>query len=569
MQLTFNNLNLLWSYVLTETLKRLGLKCAVICPGSRSTPLTVAFVQQIPDIEAIPILDERSAAFFALGQAKATEKPVVLVCTSGTAGANFYPAVIEARESRVPLLILTTDRPAELRNCHSGQTIDQVKLYGNYPNWQGELTIPSPDMGMLDYLRQTVIHAWERCQFPNSGAVHLNIPFRDPLAPIPDGTEFTLDVEDFFGGIVSTPLPITNYQLPVTNCQKGIIIAGVAQPQAPEEYCRAIAHLCQTLQWPVLAEGLSPVRNYADLNPYLISTYDIILRNQQLAQELTPEIVIQIGEMPTSKELRNFLTSAKPQRFVIDNCDQNLDPLHGKTTHLRISVTEISKLEIENLGESEYLQKWCTAEKQVRKNIDDDLENVDELIESKVAWLISQILPPETPIFIANSMPVRDVEFFWKPNNLRIKPYFNRGANGIDGTLSTALGIAHHQQSSVMLTGDLSLLHDTNGFLINNKFIGHLTIILINNNGGGIFEMLPIAKFNPPFEEFFATPQNIDFSQLCATYNVQHELITSWEELENRLKYLPKTGIRVLEVKTNRKRDVMWRKENLVKFGNW
>jgi len=307
MQLTFNNLNQIWSYVFTETLKRLGLNCAVICPGSRSTPLTVAFVQQIPVIEVIPILDERSAAFFALGQAKATGKPVVLVCTSGTAGANFYPAVIEARESRVPLLILTTDRPAELRNCHSGQTIDQVKLYGNYPNWQTELATPSLDMGMLSYLRQTVIHAWECCQFPNSGAVHLNIPFRDPLAPIPDGTDFTLDVEDFFGGIVSTPLPITNYQLPITNYQKGIIIAGVAQGQNPDQYCRAIANLCQTLQWPVLAEGLSPVRNYANLNPYLISTYDLILRNQQLAKELTPEIVIQIGEMPTSKELRNWL----------------------------------------------------------------------------------------------------------------------------------------------------------------------------------------------------------------------------------------------------------------------
>ena len=569
MQLTFNNLNLLWCYVLTETLKRLGLKCAVICPGSRSTPLTVAFVQQIPDIQAIPILDERSAAFFALGQAKATGKPVVLVCTSGTAGANFYPAVIEARESRVPLLILTTDRPAELRDCHSGQTIDQVKLYGNYPNWQTELATPSVDMGMLGYLRQTVIHAWERCQFPNSGAVHLNIPFRDPLAPIPDGTDFTLDTEDFFSSLISTPLPITNYQLPITNYQKGIIIAGVAQPQAPEEYCRAIANLSQSLQWPVLAEGLSPVRNYTDLNPYLISTYDLILRNQQLAKELSPEIVIQIGEMPTSKELRNWLITTNPQRFIIDNCDQNLDPLHGKTTHLRISVTEIGKLEIEELAKSEYLQKWCISEKQVRKNIDDYFENVDELIESKTAWLISQNLPPETPLFIANSMPVRDVEFFWKPNNLSIKPYFNRGANGIDGTLSTALGIAHHQQSSVMLTGDLSLLHDTNGFLIRNKFIGHLTIILINNNGGGIFEMLPIAKFNPPFEEFFATPQNIDFAQLCATYNVQHQLINSWEELKDSLKQLPKIGIRVLEVKTNRKRDVMWRKENLVKFSNW
>ncbi len=568
MQLTFNNLNQVWSYVLTETLKRLGLNCAVICPGSRSTPLTLAFVEQIPDIEAIPILDERSAAFFALGQAKATGKPVVLVCTSGTAGANFYPAVIEARESRVPLLILTTDRPAELRDCHSGQTIDQVKLYGNYPNWQGELATPSLDIGMLGYLRQTVIHAWERCQFPNSGAVHLNIPFRDPLAPIPDGTNITLDVEDFFSGIVSTPLPITHYPLPITPCQKGIIIAGVAQPQDPERYCRAIANLCQSLQWPVLAEGLSPVRNYSHLNPRIISTYDLILRNQQIAQELTPEIVIQIGEMPTSKVLRNWLITTKPQRLIIDKCDQNLDPLHGKTTHLRMSVTEIGKLQFQQLVEDEYVRKWVTIERKVRKNIDDNFDKIDELIESKAAWLISQTLPPATPLFIANSMPVRDVEFFWKPNHLRTEPYFNRGANGIDGTLSTALGIAHNQQSSVMFTGDLSLLHDTNGFLIRNKFIGHLTIILINNNGGGIFEMLPIAKFNPPFEEFFATPQNIDFSQLCATYNVQYELISSWKDLKDRLKYLPKTGIRVLEIKTNRKRDVMWRKENLEKFSN-
>jgi 2-succinyl-5-enolpyruvyl-6-hydroxy-3-cyclohexene-1-carboxylate synthase len=163
-------------------------------------------------------------------------------------------------------------------------------------------------------------------------------------------------------------------------------------------------------------------------------------------------------------------------------------------------------------------------------------------------------------------MPVRDVEYFWKPNNLGLRSYFNRGANGIDGTLSTALGITHRQQSSVMLTGDLALLHDTNGFLMRNKFVGHLTIVLINNNGGGIFEMLPIAKFDPPFEEFFGTPQDIDFAQLCATYNVQHELITYWEELQQRLNPLPNKGIRVLELRTNRKTDAKWRQDNLGKF---
>ncbi|MEO1374832.1 MAG: thiamine pyrophosphate-dependent enzyme, partial [Cyanobacteria bacterium J06635_10] len=163
---------------------------------------------------------------------------------------------------------------------------------------------------------------------------------------------------------------------------------------------------------------------------------------------------------------------------------------------------------------------------------------------------------------------VRDVEFFWKPNNLRIKPFFNRGANGIDGTLSTALGIAHRQQSSVMLTGDLALLHDTNGFLSRNKLRGHLTIILINNNGGGIFEMLPISEFEPPFEELFATPQNIDFAQLCKTYGVKHELITSWDDLCNNLNPLPNKGIRVLEIPTNRKTDAKWRKDNLGKMAS-
>ncbi|MDB9372444.1 2-succinyl-5-enolpyruvyl-6-hydroxy-3-cyclohexene-1-carboxylic-acid synthase [Nodularia sphaerocarpa] len=571
----YKNVNQLWAYILTETLKRLGLNSVVICPGSRSTPLVVAFVQQIPDIEAISILDERSAAFFALGRAKATGLPVALVCTSGTAAANFYPAIIEAKESRVPLLVLTSDRPQELRNCHSGQTIDQVKLYGNYPNWQAELALPSPDMRMLGYLRQTIIHAWERCQMPTQGPVHLNIPFRDPLAPIPDKIDLSdlqsqFHPEDFFAGIAHTnPITQSPFLIPPQwlKSERGIIIAGVAQPQQAEKYCQAIARLSQTLNWPVLAEGLSPVRNYASLNPYLISTYDIILRNQQLTQELTPEIVIQIGEMPTSKELRNWLSTTQPQRWIIDSSHENLDPLHGKTTHLRISVEDIENLGIVNAEPGLYLQTWCEIETKVRKNIDEAFANIDELTESKASWLISQNLPPGTPLFISNSMPVRDVEYFWKTNDLGVKPYVNRGANGIDGILSTALGIAHHQQSSVMLTGDLALLHDTNGFLIRNKFIGHLTIVLINNNGGGIFEMLPIAKFEPPFEEFFATPQDIDFAQLCATYNVQHQLISSWEQLKENLQMLPKTGIRVLEIRTNRKVDAKWRKDNLERFG--
>ncbi|MBD2516273.1 2-succinyl-5-enolpyruvyl-6-hydroxy-3-cyclohexene-1-carboxylic-acid synthase [Nostoc sp. FACHB-973] len=607
MPIAFKNVNQLWAYILTETLKQLGLTCAIICPGSRSTPLAVAFAQQAPEIEAISVLDERSAAFFALGQAKATGRPVVVLCTSGTAGANFYPAVIEASYSRVPLLVLTTDRPPELRDCHSGQTIDQLRLYGNYPNWQGELALPAADMGMLAYLRQMVIHSWETTQIPTIGPVHLNIPFRDPLAPVPDGSDLSFlqsqfHPEDFFAGIAN-PFPTPHSLFPIPQewkqCDRGIIIAGVAQPQQPQEYCKAIARLSQTLKWPVLAEGLSPLRNYAELNPYLISTYDLILRNQQLAKQLAPKMVIQIGEMPTSKELRTWIDATQPQRWVIDNSNQNLDPLHGRTTHLRMRVEQlfwgdegvggdegaggaggdegVGGDEEENTSLSpsspsspssspDYLRQWCAAETQVRTAVDQTMGDMEELFEGKAAWLISQTLPPGTPLFIANSMPVRDVEYFWKPNNLGVRSYFNRGANGIDGTLSTALGIAHRQQSTVMLTGDLALLHDTNGFLIRNKFVGHLTIVLINNNGGGIFEMLPIAKFEPPFEEFFGTPQDIDFAQLSATYNVQHELITSWEQLQQKLNPLPTTGMRVLELQTNRKADAKWRQDNLRNF---
>ncbi|HEY9782542.1 MAG TPA: 2-succinyl-5-enolpyruvyl-6-hydroxy-3-cyclohexene-1-carboxylic-acid synthase [Leptolyngbyaceae cyanobacterium] len=583
MLIDFRNTNSVCASILAQTWQRLGLTTAVICPGSRSTPLAIAFARS-QGIEAIPVLDERSASFLALGIARKLKKPVVLVATSGTAGANFYPAVIEAKESRVPLLVLTADRPPELRSCHSGQTIDQLKLFGTYPNWQAELALPSLDLGILRYFRQTARHAWERSLYPMHGPVHLNLPFRDPLAPLPERTAADLasqfDPEEFFAGIpqnsgariqeselIHHSSFIIHHLEEWHEYERGIIIAGVAQPQHPREYCHAIATLAKTLKFPVLAEGLSPLRNYADLNPYLISTYDSILRHQQVANQLKPEVAIQIGELPTSKELRSWLDLTQAKRWIIEESDQNLDPLHGKTTHLRISIEQLAHIyPFQPKSPSVYLQMWCAAEAKVRQAIDRMMADTKQMFEGKAAWLLSKTLPSGTPLFIANSMPVRDVEFFWTPNNSAVQPFFNRGANGIDGTLSTALGVAHRHQSSVMLTGDLALLHDTNGFLIRNKFRGHLTIVLINNNGGGIFENLPISKFEPPFEEFFATPQKINFAHLCQTYDVEHELITSWQQLEQRLNPLPSMGIRVLELQTDRKVDAKWRQENLAEF---
>jgi len=569
----FRNTNTVWASIMVETLYKLGLTTAIISPGSRSTPLTFAFSQQ-SEIETIPVLDERSAAFFALGIAKKSGLPTVLVCTSGTAGANFYPAVIEARESRVPLLILTADRPPELRNCHAGQTIDQVKLYGHYPTLQSELATPSLELERLGYLRQTLIYGWERTQVPIPGPVHLNCPFRDPLIPVPQPAALALEAtfpSDFFSMVsfeqpVNSTLNLNPYLEKWQSCKQGLIIAGVAQPQSPQLYSQAVAKLSQFLNWPVLAEGLSPLRNYHHINPNLIATYDLILRNQNYAEKLTPKSVIQIGDLPTSKQLRTWLANNSPQTFIIDPTYQNLNSLHNSAIHLRYSIEQIADSLSElkpNNNNKNYIQLWQNAEAVVRQKLEQEMTTLEALIEPKISWLLPQILPPQTPLFISNSMPVRDVEFFWMPNSLEIQPFFNRGANGIDGTLSTALGIAHHHQSSILLTGDLALLHDTNGFLLRNKFKGHLTIILINNNGGGIFELLPIAEFNPPFEDFFATPQHIDFAQLCTTYEVEYQKIQSWHQLQQHLNPLPKQGIRVLEITTNRKLDAQWRQNTL------
>lgn len=572
MIIDFRNVNALWSSVLVETLCRLGVTTAVVCPGSRSGPLTTSFAQH-PEIEAIPILDERSAAFFALGRGKITGIPVALVCTSGTAGANFYPAIIEARESGVPLLVLTADRPPELRHCHSGQTIDQQKLYGNYPSWYAELSLPSEEMDQLRYLRQTIVQAVARSRFPFSAPVHLNVPFRDPLAPIPVRfrgqplTRTLADFDGFFSHLVPPVSPTVQQPLPWEtwkNSDCGLIIAGVDQPLDAEKYCRAIAHLSNLLGWVVLAEGLSPVRNYAHLIPNLVSTYDFILRDEETANSLMPEMVIQIGAFPTSKTLRSWLSEISPSSWVIETAGENIDPLHQKTIPLRINILEIFQVNGTFPALSSYQQQWLALETRTRQSLDNKLANAEELIEPKIPWYLSQLIPENTPIFIANSLPVRDVEWFWQPNERKIYPLFNRGANGIDGTLSTAMGIAHQGKPAVCLTGDLALLHDTNGFLQRQQLQGHLTIILVNNNGGGIFEMLPIAEFPDVFEEFFTTPQNLDFSALCATYGIEYQLISNWEQLTPLLSQLPDSGIRVLEIRSDRAQSAKWRKEIMV-----
>jgi 2-succinyl-5-enolpyruvyl-6-hydroxy-3-cyclohexene-1-carboxylate synthase len=613
--LDFRNTNTIWASVIVETLARCGLQTAIVCPGSRSTPLTIALAHH-PDIEAIPVLDERSAAFFALGLALKTGRATAIVCTSGTAGANFFPAVIEAYESRVPLLVLTADRPPELRQCNSGQAIDQLRLFGNYPNWQTELTVPQRDRDLLRYLRQTIVQAWHGCHAPTAGAVHLNCPFRDPLPPLPEGdrhhpepdtTTFANFFENFFDRLEPfpprsslsgnsapfgnlDPQPITTAIAQWQTHDLGLIIAGVATSTDPDRYTDQVLTLAKVLGWPVLAEGLSPVRNAVvdpDRSP-VISTYDLLLRHDRHRQDLAPTAVIQLGALPTSKVLRQWLSDRDPQRWIVEPSDRNLDPLHGRTHRLYCTITEITaQLAIvpnspphQTQTPSTYLATWQHRDRHTRAAIDRLLqspvattlqtpspESPQPLIEPQIAWFLAQTLPPQTPLFIANSMPIRDVEYFWPPNDRRIQPWFNRGANGIDGTLSSAIGIAHRNRPTVMLTGDLALLHDTNGFLAARSLIGSLTIVLIDNNGGGIFEMLPVAQFDPPFEDFFATPQTVNFDQLCAAYGVEYDVIDSLAALQTQIETLPISGVQLLHIRTDRKHDAQWRKHHLAQLG--
>ncbi|MEM1311628.1 MAG: 2-succinyl-5-enolpyruvyl-6-hydroxy-3-cyclohexene-1-carboxylic-acid synthase [Cyanobacteria bacterium P01_H01_bin.153] len=582
--LDFRNTNTVWASVLVETLARLGLTTAVISPGSRSTPLTVALAAH-PQIQAVPILDERSAGFFALGVAKASDRPVVLVCTSGTAGANYFPAVIEAYESEVPLLLLTADRPPELRDCASGQTIDQQKLFGQFVRGYRELSLPEPTLPQLRYLRQAIAHAWHQSQYPIAGPVQLNCPFRDPLAPLmADNTAVvetlaTRLAPDFFDHLHShasmgTKPGVTGL-LPnqLGTSERGLIVAGPQSslsPAADAAYCKAIAALSQALGWPVLAEGLSPLRNHATCNPYLVTTYDLLLRHPPHADLLRPEQVIQLGPLPTSKVLRQWLAEVDPLRWIVNLSDRHRDPLHGHSVPLPISLAALAaQLPQHNRQPSAYCQAWCQREAIARQRLTAKLTALAPLFEGKVSWQLPHLLPLQTPLMIANSMPVRDVEWFWPPSDRGIRPYFSRGANGIDGTLSTALGIAHHHGRAVLLTGDLALLHDSNGFLNAQQRPGHLTIVLVNNQGGGIFASLPIAQFEPPFEEFFATPQRVDFALLAATHQIYYEQIKTWEMLAGRLQKLPDQGIRLLELRCDRQFDAQLRATLLSAIGDF
>lgn len=566
--INYANTNSLWGSFLAETLFRLGVGHAVLAPGSRSAPLTIALALH-PNIKTTPVLDERSASFFALGLAKRERQPVLLVCTSGTAAANFFPAIIEARESCVPLLVLTADRPAEMRHCSSGQTIDQVKLYGNYPRFQAELALPEPSEGLLRYLRQVLRHACERTVWPVAGPVHLNVPFRDPLAPVPDETLKNLD-RDRIGRLLAGLAPVRARPVRPSSeevdavvdqlhgARRLLIVAGPAAPHDPASYVESVIKLAARRAAPVLADALSPVRQRGGNLPWLIENYDCLLERGKVP-EAKPDLVLRLGGLPTSKRLRQWLERLEVPQLVVEASDQNVDPLHGSCIHVRATleslVAEALPL-LKNVVEpSAFARDWTDESAAIRRELSRALGEWKGMFEGKIAWLLGRYAPAASRIFVSNSTPIRDVEFFMQARDTPIEIFFNRGANGIDGIVSTAMGVAGEDKPGFLLAGELAFLHDQNGLLNARVLRGGLTVLLINNGGGGIFHSLPVEAFQPPFEEYFVTRQEVDFGKLCAAYGISHSLIADWEALIEAISIPAEHGVHVFEIRTDAKRD--------------
>jgi 2-succinyl-5-enolpyruvyl-6-hydroxy-3-cyclohexene-1-carboxylate synthase len=337
---------------------------------------------------------------------------------------------------------------------------------------------------------------------------------------------------------------------------KGIIVVGTENPRCGDEaFSDAIAMISDKLGWPVIADALNPLRSHAEGNPLLITRYDAFLRDAHKADGILPTAILQIGSLPTSKVLRAWLSSLDAVSFLLTSRPINTDPLHRIATPLYCDVQALAENLQPQRVEANWGMQWSAIEQETANELDSKMLSIETMFEGKVACLLSKHLPVDTSVFLASSMSVRYAEYFWEASSRGHSIFCNRGANGIDGTLSTALGLAHGGKPSVLLTGDLAFLHDSNGLLAASQLKGSLTVVLINNNGGGIFEHLPISRIDSSFEDFFATPQSVDLAKLCEAHGFHHEQIHCWDSFIPSISVLPESGLRILELRTDRKAD--------------
>ncbi|WP_324662190.1 2-succinyl-5-enolpyruvyl-6-hydroxy-3-cyclohexene-1-carboxylic-acid synthase [Haloarcula sediminis] len=537
------NVNTLWAETLVEELVAAGVEAVCVSPGSRSTPLTVACAEH-PDLRVYSHLDERSSAFFALGRAKRTGEPTPLICTSGTAAANFHPAVIEASQSGVPMLLLTADRPPELTDSGANQTIDQEKLYGDAVRWYRDMPEPEAEARKVRMLRTTVARALANTIGSDPGPVHLNCRFRKPLEPtqVPDDHPEGVP-EDWAGGdrlaaegrdgpFVRTAQgageldegDLSRVRSAVDAADGGLVVAGPADGGLGPDALEALA---EATGFPVLADPLSDLRfgPHVDEIP-VFGGYDAYLGTDAVADWSDPEVVLRFGASPTSKPLRQFLRDADCRQFVVDPA--------GRWTEATFTASDLLVADpdatargvaagVAEPADPAWVDRFRRAEGVHRETVAEALAG--DYWEGGVLADVARLAPDPATLFVSNSMPVRDLDRFGEPREADLTVLGNRGASGIDGITSTALGAGSATDDPlVLVTGDLAYYHDMNGLLALARCGVDATIVLVDNDGGGIFHMLPIAGHDT-FEEQFRTPHGLDFEPTGDLYGLDFERV--------------------------------------------
>jgi 2-succinyl-5-enolpyruvyl-6-hydroxy-3-cyclohexene-1-carboxylate synthase len=513
-----------------DELVRCGLRDAITSPGSRSTPLVLSLARQ-DGLRATSHLDERSAAFFALGLAKATGIPAVLACTSGTAAANYAPAVIEAYEARVPLLVLTADRPPELRDIGAGQTIDQVKLYGSAAKWYFEVDDHPASPARVRWLRQLACRAFYTAIDGRPGPVHLNFALREPLIPDGDGVPDVELAPGREGGRpwVTRPLSVRTasdrllegLEDELRMRPKLVVVAGRAERDP--RLAATIAWFAERAGAPLLAEPTSGARR----GPAAIAHYDALLRDPEWAAARDPDLVLRFGDLPTSKPLRQWLAGLDALQVAFDPDSTWQDPAGVVATIVgadpRATLQALAGKLPRKRKDTSWLDGWHDADRAASRAIAEVVAPAG-LTEPRVAAELGTLLPPEATLVVASSMPIRDVETFFPARETPFRVLSNRGANGIDGTVSTAFGVAAAVGGlTVLLIGDVALAHDIGGLIAAQRLGLKLVIVLIDNDGGGIFHFLPAATQGDDFVQHIATPHGLDFAHAAALYGVEYK----------------------------------------------
>ncbi|NHC41182.1 2-succinyl-5-enolpyruvyl-6-hydroxy-3-cyclohexene-1-carboxylic-acid synthase [Bacillus sp. MM2020_1] len=535
-----------------------GVTDVVVSPGSRSTPMAMIMAEH-PDLKVHIHVDERSAAFFALGIAKSLNKPVAILCTSGTAAANYFPAIVEARYARVPLIVLTADRPHELREVGAPQAIDQIHLYGKHVKWFSEMALPEKSEEIIRYARTVCARAVAIATSAPSGPVHLNFPFREPLIPKMDEELFQLNerpngyIKVQNGNLTLSDEHFQEIAERLNRTNKGVIICG---NMGDPEFSKAVTQLAEQLNFPIIADPLSQLRSGQHSLENIIETYDTFLRVDDAKSFLKPDVILRFGAMPISKALTIFLKeNGSAEQYVIDGGGGWRDPSALSTNMIfcneSLFCEKLLSYTVPN-SSSEFLTKWKKINGLTKENMT-ALRDITELSEGKLFYQLAEMVPEGATLFVGNSMPIRDLDSFFLNNNKEIKVMANRGANGIDGTVSTALGAALYSKSFYLVLGDLTFFHDLNGLIAAKLYNIDINILLVNNNGGGIFSFLPQSEHSKNFELLFGTPLDLEFEHAVKMFKGEFTRIEDWAHLESEMmKATNQTGLKVYELRTNR-----------------